>query len=122
MSSVGSVLSFKAQSSAPEVSTCNETAVTLDLDSKSVTSCVVLLTSTPVLVASVLNAGRSLVDRLCADDIGSWVGLTWCASEDREPGEWSDGTCMAAVGVAVSERGISQGGGVERTSGEAGFR
>jgi hypothetical protein len=25
------------------------------------------------------------------------------------------------VGVAVSERGISQGGGVVRTSGEAGF-
>jgi hypothetical protein len=28
---------------------------------------------------------------------------------------------MAAVGVAVSERGISQGGDVERTSGDAGF-
>jgi hypothetical protein len=82
MSSVGSALSFKPQSSAPEVSACNETAVTLDLDSKSVTSCVVLLTSKLVLVTSEVDAGRSLVDRLCGDDIGPWVELTCSASKD----------------------------------------
>jgi len=121
ISSVGSVLSFKPKSSVPEASACNETAVMLDLDSKSGKSCVVLWSSTAVLVASVLDAGRSPVDRLCTDDIGPCVSMTGCASEDCGTWERSDGTCIAAIGVAVSDRGISQGGGVVRTSGEAGF-
>lgn len=121
ISSVGSVLSLKPEISVPEVSACNETAVILDLDSKSTRSCDSLRSSTPVLVASALDAGRSPVDRDCVDNFGACVGMTGCVSEDC--GTWgrSDGGCIAAVGVAVSDRGISQGGGVVRTSGEAGF-
>ncbi len=61
------------------------------------------------------------MDRLCTDDIGPCVSMTGCVSEDCGTWERSDGTCIAAIGVAVSDRGISQGGGVVRTSGEAGF-
>jgi hypothetical protein len=93
----------------------------LDLDSKSTRSCDSLWSSTPALMASVLDAGRSLVDRDCVDDFGPYVGMTGCVSEDCGTWERSDDGCIAAVGVAVSERGISQGGGVVRTSGEAGF-
>ena len=49
------------------------------------------------------------------------MGVTGGVSEDCGKLERSDDGCIAAVGVAVSERGISQGGGVVRTSGEAGF-
>ncbi len=118
ISSVGSVLSFKPESSVPEVSACNETAVRLDLDSKSTESCDSLRSSS---VVSVPDAGGSPVIRPCVDDFGSCVGVTGCASEDCGTLERSDDGCIAAVGVAVSERGISQGGGVVRTSGEAGF-
>jgi hypothetical protein len=118
ISSVGSVLSW---SSVPEVSACSETAVMLDLDPKSTESCDSLRSSTPVLVASVLDAGRSPVDRDCVDNFGPFTGVTGGVSEDCRSLEGSDDECIAAVGVAVSERGISQGGGVVRTSGEAGF-
>jgi hypothetical protein len=118
ISSAGSVLSFKPESSVPEVSACNETAVRLDLDSKSTESCDSFRSST---VASVPDAGESPVNRLCVDDFGSSVGVSGRVSEDGGTLERSDDGCKAAVGVAVSERGISQGGGVVRTSGEAGF-
>jgi hypothetical protein len=92
--------------------------VRLDLDSKSTESCDSLRSST---VASVPDAGELPVIRLCVDDFGPCVGVTGRVSEDCRTLERSDDGCIAAVGVAVSERGISQGGGVVRTSGEAGF-
>jgi hypothetical protein len=104
--SSGSALSFKPESSVAEAPACNETAVTPDLDSKSPNSWVVLPSNSPVRVTSVLDAGRSPVDRLCADDIGSCVDITRCVSEDEGTlARWVD-ACIAAVGVAVSERGI----------------
>jgi hypothetical protein len=118
ISSAGSVLSFKPEFLVPKVSACNETAVRLDLDSKSTESCDSLRSST---IASVPEAGESPVIRLCADEFGPCVGVTGRVSEDCGTLERSDNGCIAAVGVAVSERGISQGGGVVRTSGEAGF-
>jgi hypothetical protein len=118
ISSAGSVLSFKPEISVPEVSACNETAVRLDLDSKSTESCDSLRSST---IASVPDAGESPVIRLCVNEFGPCVGVTGRVSEDCGTLERSDNGCIAAVGVAVSERGISQGGGVVRTSGEAGF-
>jgi hypothetical protein len=118
ISSAGSVLSFKPESSVPEVSACNETAVRLDLDSRSTEPCDSLGSST---VASVPDAGESTVIRLCVHDFGPCVSVTGHVSEDSGALERSDDGCIAAVGVAVSERGISQGGGVVRTSGEAGF-
>jgi hypothetical protein len=92
--------------------------VRLDLDFKSTESCNSLRSST---IASVPEAGESPVIRLCADEFGPCVGVTGRVSEDCGTLERSDNGCIAAVGVAVSERGISQGGGVVRTSGEAGF-
>jgi hypothetical protein len=90
--------------------------VRLDLDSKSTESCDSLWSST---LAS--DPGESPVIRLCVDGFGPCVGVTGRVSEDCGTLERSDNGCIAAVGVAVSERGISQGGGVVRTSGEAGF-
>jgi len=83
MSSAGSALSFKPESSVAKALAWNETAVTLDLDSKSANSWVVLPSNSPVCIVSVLDAGRSPVDRLCADDIGTCVGITRCVSEDE---------------------------------------
>jgi hypothetical protein len=91
----------------------------LDFDSESMKSCDSLRSSTPILMASELDAGRSPVS--CVDDFGPCMGMIGCVSENCGIWERSDDGCMAAVGVAVSERGISQGGGVVRTSGEAGF-
>lgn len=114
------MVSFNPENSVAEASAFNETAVMLDLDSKSVKSCDALPSDTLVLVV-VVYSGKSPVDRLCAGDIGPCMGMTVYASEDGRMWERSDDACMAAVGVAVSERGISQGGGAVRTSGDAGF-
>lgn len=91
----------------------------LDLDSESTKSCDSLRSSTPVLVSSVPEPGRSPVT--CVDEFEPCMGMIGCVSKDCGTWERSDDGCIAAVGVAVSERGISQGGGVARTSGEAGF-
>ena len=73
------------------------------------------------MVAFIPEAGESPVIRFCVDGFEPCVGVTGRVSEDCGTLERSDDGCIAAVGVAVSERGISQGGGVVRTSGEAGF-
>jgi len=88
ISSVGSALSFKPESSVPEVSACNETAVRLDLDSKSTESCNSLRSST---VASVPDAGEPPVIRPGVDDFGPCVGVTGRVSKDCGTLERSDG-------------------------------
>ncbi len=94
ISSVGSALSFKPESSVPEVSACNETAVRLDLDSKSTESCNSLRSST---VASVPDAGEPPVIRPGVDDFGPCVGVTGRVSKDCGTLERSDGL-EASVG------------------------
>ena len=71
----------------------------LELDSQSTNSCDSLRSSTPGLIASVLDTGRLPVT---LDDVKPCMGTIGAASENCGIRERSDDGCIAALGVAVS--------------------